>query len=174
MNRTKTMILGLVLVCQIGVLAGVYLNSIYPHYLGQAVTLKIVPVDPRSLFRGQYARLAYDIGTIKASKLRLEHPSRLRTGEIVYVTLVERDGLHKVEHIQLDTPKEGLFIRGRVNQRQSTDEAIQITYGIEAYFAAPEKALAVQRSARSRNSLTLARVMIAPNGKAALVDIVSK
>ncbi len=178
MSRYKIVILTAVLVCQIGALAGIYLNSIYPHYLGEEVTLNIVPVDPRSLFRGQYARLAFDIGTIPLNKLSLstsDKRSSLRSGEIVYVALARSGDVHVVEHIQIDKPEKGLFIRGRIERQRSIsrDKEIQVIYGIEAYFAAPKKAIEVEQQARSRDSLTLAQVMIAPNGKAALVDIVS-
>ena len=31
---------------------------------GREITLPIVPVDPRDLFRGEYVRLGYDIGRV--------------------------------------------------------------------------------------------------------------
>jgi uncharacterized membrane-anchored protein len=179
MSRSKTKILAALLICQVGVLAGLYLNSVYPHYWGEEVTLEIEPVDPRSLFRGQYARLAYGIGNIPVDKLnRSERANRssLRLGEIVYATLTKRGAFHVVESIQLERPEGGLFIRGRVEREQllSRHNNIALNYGIEAFFATPEKAIEIERHARSRDSVTLAKVMIAPNGKAALVDIVMR
>ncbi len=176
MSRLKKSLLAVVLICQLGVLLGEYLNSIYPHYFGEEVQLKIVPVDPRSLFRGQYARLDYEIGTIPMSMLTIDgEKDNLRAGEIIFVNLKKRGGVYEVMSAQLEMPDEEIFIRGRVDHSHSIsqDTEIQVKYGIEAFFASPEKAIEVERQARSRGTVTTARVMIAPNGKAALLDVVS-
>jgi uncharacterized membrane-anchored protein len=55
---------------QIVVLAGEYLGAVYPLWTGQEIKLKIVPVDPRSLFRGNYARLGYSISTVDLKEWR--------------------------------------------------------------------------------------------------------
>ncbi|MCP4675192.1 MAG: GDYXXLXY domain-containing protein [Deltaproteobacteria bacterium] len=179
MSRLKGILLAVVLVCQLGALLGEYLNSVYPRWSGKEVKLKIEPVDPRSLFRGQYARLNYDIGSIPARKLVVAGAGKieeLRLGEIVYVSLEKSGDLHHVKSIQLDKPDSGVFIRGRLEHEHtiSQDTDIQVKYGIEAFFASPKKAIEVERQARSRDSIVTARVMIAPNGKASLLDVVSR
>ena len=46
---------------------------------------------------------------------------------------------------------------------------MRIRYGIEAYFLPREKALALEKALR--NSGSVATVMVAPNGKAALMEV---
>ena len=62
MNKKLILILlSIVIAFQIFVLAGEYTNAVYPLWTGQEIKLKTVPVDPRSLFRVNYARLRYEI-----------------------------------------------------------------------------------------------------------------
>ena len=51
---------------------------------GREIVLPIVPVDPRDLFRGEYVRLGYDIGTVPAQPAR--GPGTRRNAAF-YVTL---------------------------------------------------------------------------------------
>ena len=45
---------------------------------GREITLPIVPVDPRDLFRGEYVRLGYDIGSVPARLLDGPRPRAQR------------------------------------------------------------------------------------------------
>jgi uncharacterized membrane-anchored protein len=165
----RATITGLVLVSvlQIGILAFEYLGAVYPLWSDVSVRLKTVPVDPRSLFRGNYAQLRYEISRLPMS---LYQGSRsLRENERVYVTLEKGDdGIYSARAILLEPPLQGSFVRGRVkNQWRSKDE-IRITYGIEAFFAPKREALALERGLRSG---AFAEVGLASNGKAALKSV---
>ena len=156
----KGLIAGLVL--QILVLLLEYLGAVYPLWTGQEVTLKTIPVDPRSLFRGNYARLNYDISTIPATDMLTV--TGLRFNQYVYVKLKPGDGgIHVYDGASLTRPVSGLFIRGRAQGDRN------IKYGIEAFFASKERALALEEKLRIGG---LAKVMIAGNGKAALQDVI--
>ena len=162
MNKSivlKGIIAGLVL--QLLVLAIEYLAAIYPLWTGQAVTLKVIPIDPRSLFRGNYARLKYDISTIPATDIPAV--SELRLNQFIYVRLKPGEGgIHVYDGPSLAQPPSGLFIRGRIH----IDNTLH--YGIEAFFAPKEKTLDLEEKLRTGG---LAKVMIAGNGKAALQDV---
>lgn len=168
MNR-KWISIGLVsmIVLQLGVLAGEYLGAVYPLWTGQEIRLKVVPVDPRSLFRGNYARLNYDISRIDANDLKgVESP---RNGEIVYVSLKpDEQGLYIFSAASTVKPVSGIFIRGRVNRSRwwGGSAKLPIKYGIEAWFAPKKKALELERTLRSGGGV--ASVMVASNGKATL------
>ena len=54
---------------QTGVLAYMVIDRVRLLKSGREITLPIVPVDPRDLFRGEYVRLGYDIGRVPASLL---------------------------------------------------------------------------------------------------------
>ena len=69
-----------------------------------------MPVDPRSMFRGNYAQLNYEFGQLPNSALR--DVKNLRIGEIVYVRLKRsEDGLYSFADASLDKPAEGIFLR---------------------------------------------------------------
>ncbi len=50
-----------VAVVQLVILVGEYLLSIYPLWTSKPAILTIIPLNPRSLFRGKYVYLDYDI-----------------------------------------------------------------------------------------------------------------
>ncbi|MES9902368.1 MAG: GDYXXLXY domain-containing protein [Sedimenticola sp.] len=171
MNK-KMISLGLAaaILLQIGVLAVEYLGANHPLWTGQEVRLKTVPVDPRSLFRGNYAQLNYDISDITFN-LPVDKSS-LRTGEVVYVALkLAESGLHEYVDASLERPDSGLFIRGRIGSSRWRGNvgAYSVRYGIEAFFAPKDKALALERKLRSG---AVAVVMIADNGRATLKEII--
>jgi uncharacterized membrane-anchored protein len=175
-RRSKSQLIALVIVAQVAVLCGMYLNSAYPLWFGEKVTLSLVPIDPRSLFRGQYVRLNYDISELPVSLLKDRSGKSLREGEILYVSLRKEDkNLWSADTISVKQPPSGLFIRGRVQDRSSrwqrNSNEVRIRYGIEAYFASPKKAKEIELQVRGRDSKATAEVMIAANGKAALLEV---
>jgi len=166
MNK-KIIINGIVasIVLQLFVLIMEYTGAVYPLWTGQEITLKIIPIDPRSLFRGNYARLNYDISSIPKSVI--EPTENIRWNEIIYIKLKPgTDGVYQYDGASLSRPESGLFIRGRVSENSS--EMTRVRFGIEAFFAPKEKALLLERELRSGG---LAKVMLANNGKAALRNI---
>jgi uncharacterized membrane-anchored protein len=170
MNRKKIAIaLFAVILFQGAVLAGEYLNAIYPHWTGTEIRLKTVPVDPRSLFRGNYARMSYDISTLPRKLYKGQQT--LRENELLYVSLTENsEGLYEASKITLQKPDSGLFIRGRLERRLWTrNEDVRLRFGIEAFFAQKHAALALEKELRNGG---IAVLMVARNGKAALKDVV--
>ncbi len=90
---------------QLVIMAGVFVNGFYPLWLGEEVRLQTQPVDPRDLFRGNYARLGYEFSTLDSTDFR--------PGERVYLPL-KRDGdLWITGEARHDAPEQGLFLRGR-------------------------------------------------------------
>lgn len=168
LSKEKTIIgLGLAVVLQISVLAMEYGGAVYPLLTGQEITLKVIPVDPRSLFRGNYARLNYEINQVV-----LPHNSReLRENEFIYVKLKQnQEGDYIADSASLEKPEVGLYIRGRTHRTRGSD-AVRVRYGIEAFFAPKEKALALERKLPSG---AVAKIMLAKNGKATLKDVIAQ
>jgi uncharacterized membrane-anchored protein len=153
---------------QLGVLAVVYLNSVYPLWTGQEIRLETVPVDPRSLFRGNYVRLNYEISEIDMPEA--VKAEGMRWNEVVYVKLKPgKSNVHVFDGASLTQPETGPYIRGRLQSPTVNGQPYRIRYGIEALFAPEEKALALEDQLRDGG---IAVVMLADNGKAALKGVV--
>ncbi len=161
-NR-RFLIIGLTLTisAQMLVLAAEYLSSVWPLWFGTPVILKTAPIDPRSLFRGNYVRLNYDISSINKG-LTGEHFKR---GEVAYVSLKEEDGIFFASDLHREKPESGVYIRGRV---VSLGSSYRVKYGIEAYFMPKKKALKAERSVRQGAN---ALVYLLDNGKAAIAKL---
>ncbi|WP_444933698.1 GDYXXLXY domain-containing protein [Microbulbifer sp. JTAC008] len=151
---------------QFFILLGMYIKAQMPLWTGQPVTVKTVPVDPRSLFRGNYAQLNYAFSTLDKSLFKGQ--GRLRQGEVVYVGLEKgASGLYERASVSLEKPQGGVFIRGRVAGQNfwNSSDSYRIRYGIEAYFAPKEKALDLEKQLREGG---VAELMISADGRASL------
>lgn len=168
----KNIIKGLMVVItfQLIVLGSEYLGAVYPLWTGKEIRLRVTPVDPRSIFRGNYARLRYDISNIRSKYF--DSSKGLRNDEVVYVKLKPgEDGLFVFEDAGLTKPENGLFIRGRLRGGPFRNEwRYNVHYGIEAFFTQKEKALKLEKELRSGG---VAIIMVARNGKATLKEIVT-
>jgi uncharacterized membrane-anchored protein len=109
---------------------------------GREVVLEVIPVDPRSLFRGDYVVLGYDIS-------RFDLPAGATTPERnapYYVTLKKTDGpnWHAVggsTEKPADVKPDEVVIKGRVDWigRQEPEKlqepvGVNLHYGIESFF----------------------------------------
>ncbi|WP_299582796.1 GDYXXLXY domain-containing protein [uncultured Microbulbifer sp.] len=170
MKRGVTFALGAAIAMQFLLLVGMYVQAQIPLWNGEPIRVKTIPVDPRSLFRGNYARLNYDFSRVKASDLT--GSKRLREGEVVYVSLKKSTtGLYVYSAASLKKPTEGVFLKGRIasGNRWRNEQAYRIKYGIEAYFAPKEKALQLERELRDSG---IAELMVAPSGQVRLRNVV--
>jgi uncharacterized membrane-anchored protein len=106
---------------------------------GREITLQVVPVDPRSLFRGDYVILNYDISNVESP----EQTRRMRRGETIYVTLQKNEeGLWQVARTGTSPPAAGgsgdVVLKGSVRYASAANESTpgkaRVTYGIESFF----------------------------------------
>ena len=166
-----------VAVFQVLVLAGEYLGSVYPLWTGERVILEIIPVDPRSLFRGNFVRLNYEIANL--DERAIAEDAKFKKGDVAYLTLEETDRVFHPHKISRDKPDQGVFIRGRVTNfyREPGKASLTMNYGIEAYFASKKRALEIENAFRERRgqdeAVAYAQVRIVSNGKAAIEDILT-
>ena len=159
--------LGAAIAFQILVLVGMVVNAAMPLWTGTEIRVKTVPVDPRSMFRGNYARLRYEFETLP--KGALSEVGGVRNGEVVYVHLQRGEGAeYEYAGVSLKPPSEGIFLRGRVAGYLPPYQVVR--YGIEAFFAPKEKALAIERDLAEGG---IAVLMVAGNGRAALKEVIS-
>ena len=151
---------------QFFVLLGMVVNAATPLWTGREIRVRTIPVDPRSVFRGNYARLNYAFSTLPEGALG-EPTRHLRVGEVVYVSLQQdEEQVYEFAGASLDRPADGVFLRGRMTH---TTPPYRVTYGLEAFFAPKDTAVKLEDALRSGG---LAVVMVSETGKAALKAVI--
>ncbi len=138
-----------------------YLSSVWPLWFGTPVILKTAPIDPRSLFRGNYVRLNYDISTINKNVTK----KLFKRSEVGYVTLKEGEGFFIATGMYHKKPNSGVYIRGRI---AGVGRSYRMKYGIEAYFMPKENA---QRAERPVREGAHAEIYLLSSGKAAIATL---
>lgn len=156
----KTIKIGLIaaILFQSSVLTIEYLGSVLPIWTGERIVLETNPVDPRSLFRGNFVRLNYVISRVEIKQKKREG---FKKGSPVFLSLSENNGLWVPTNASMTKPKDGIFIRGRIENSRSNN--LDIRYGIEAFFLPKDKSLDIERKARGKAHVY---VYVGPNGKA--------
>ena len=164
-SRKLTIALIAAVLLQLVILIGMQVSAVLPLWTGTEVRVNTVPVDPRSLFRGNYARLAYEFSRFPAGSLDEAFSSQdIRAGERVYVTLIaDAAGIHHPTTVSFTEPAQGLFLSGRVAYRHRQGDDLAVSYGIEALFAPKEEALALERQLRED---AVAVLMVSDSGQA--------
>jgi uncharacterized membrane-anchored protein len=156
---------------------------------GTEIRLAVVPRDPRSIMRGDYSRLSYEIGRLTNVKMEGDIPecsspyraSCAIPGVPVYVVLaVGENGMHRVLQVGRKAPPKGtLFIKGKVStgafSEMTSEKCPQgrcftggIVYGIEDWFGPQGVPATVDRAAPA--SLT-AIARVSESGEAVLADL---
>ncbi len=166
MTRARMKVaLGAAIALQLLLLAGMVVRAAMPLWIGTEVRVRTIPVDPRSMFRGNYARLRYEFGTLPDDALG--EAEGLRAGEVVYVSLAPGEGgEHVFAGASLERPAGGLFLRGRL---LGGSAPLRVGYGIEAFFAPREKALKLEAELHDGG---IAVLRVTDGGRVALKDVV--
>ena len=132
---------------------------------GRVVTLKVVPVDPRDVFRGDYVTLNYEISRLDTTKL--DGDDTFASGDKIYVTVVAQEGVWNAVALGRSKPfavQGGVAIRGDVQYADSS--TVSVTYGIESYFVPEGTGRAIEEEAR-KGELSV-DAAIDPQGRAAI------
>ena len=121
----------------------------------RVVTLKVVPVDPRDMFRGDYVVLSYDISRLDLTKL--EGDDAMTYGDTVFVTVVRDGEAWKAVAVRRGRPFQvqgGIALQGKVESVDGAEangppKTARITYGIESYFVPQGTGKDIEAEARS-------------------------
>jgi len=145
---------------QLFVLLGMIAFRAAPYLSGETVLLRIVPVDPRDMFRDDYVTLGYEFSRLSAVPGYSQYGDQ--QSRTVYVTLEpEKDGKHwRPTRFSLDQPTAGRFIRGTTIGRDRAE------FGIESFYVQEGKGLKYEEAARRRELSAV--VSLSPDGHAAL------
>ena len=144
-----------IVVAQVFLLLGLIADREYTLRTGTEVVLQTVPIDPRSLFQGDYAILGYEISLLPSN-------SSIPVGTTMYVSLRERGQVWEAFFHGLRKPsdRETVFIKGVVDRPSHLD------FGIGTYFLPEGTGHLVERS---RNVKVV--VSVDGRGKAVIKDV---
>jgi uncharacterized membrane-anchored protein len=153
---------------QLLVLVWMVAANTVPWHRSQTVYLRVVPLDPRDLMRGDYVTLAYDINRIPAGRVAgMGTLSRDQwAGRTVYVELEpEPGGRHyRGGSASIAQPAEGRFIRGTLTGPN------WIEFGIESFFVQEGKGKEYEQAIRNRK--LSAEIALTPDGRGAVRRLV--
>jgi uncharacterized membrane-anchored protein len=170
-SRNALLSLAILALAQTGVLAYMVTDRVLLLKSGREMTLPIVPVDPQDFFRGEYVRLAYDIGTVSIRLLEGPPP---RQNEAFYVVLEKKpDGTWQAVKITRAMPQETSPERVTLKARtpywptpDTVTTSVRVRYGIESYFVPQGAGGKLKTLARERKMAAL--VAVDARGNAAI------
>jgi uncharacterized membrane-anchored protein len=176
MPRNRMLLaLAIIAAAQTAVLAAMVIDRVRLLRTGREITLPIVPVDPRDLFRGEYVRLGYDAGRVPARLLEGPRPSE---GAAFYVTL-ERKGetwqpVRITRTLPQETSPDRIVLKARMSYSWPTDGSatatVRVRYGIESYFVPEGQGRKLEDLAREKKMAAL--VAVDSRGNAAIKGLI--
>jgi len=185
----RTRLLIIVVLVQMAILAVMVLNSYAVIFWGEKLLLKVEPVDPRSLFQGDYVRLGYSFSNLDLSKI--EHdldPQKITFQEKLYLVLEKKEQTWEVVRATTDKSKvKGLtYIQSRIlyaSAGELTDQqekeikesgsepplnTLHLKLPIDQFFVPEGKGLEIEE--RIRDGEVYAQVAVY-KGKARVIDL---
>lgn len=156
-NRWLVALAAVVAALQIGLLFSAIQGRASILRNGAEVVLKVQPVDPRDLLRGDYVRLGYDIGQLPAGLFSAPFPSDATRGQAVYVQLAPgAEGFHEAVAASFDPASlpagEGrVMIRGAASSLPDAGNPVMVDYGIERFYLPEGEGRAIEEDMRQRS-----------------------
>ncbi|MFH1267850.1 MAG: GDYXXLXY domain-containing protein [Planctomycetota bacterium] len=166
LKRREFHVLVLAVGLQVVVLGAMIVQRATPLVTGDTLLLRVVPVDPRDLFRGDYVILSYDFSRVPPGGIAgLPQSGRNRRewqGQTVYVSLVpEPDGRHwRADKFSTSRPTSGKYLQG------TTTGYNRIECGIESYYVQEGTGRDYEQAIRSQK--LSAEVAVTSDGQATL------
>jgi uncharacterized membrane-anchored protein len=164
---------------QTGVLAAMILDRAHHLATGREIVLPVIPVDPRSLFRGDYVILNYDVSTVPAGLLGGAPP---HDGERLYVVIGRKPGGDASMWVPLQVsrtrpalvPAEAVVLvgwaRGQPIARTDGRGELRLRYGIESYFVPEGAGKDLERRIRTGTMAVI--VAVNESGQSAIKGVV--
>ena len=169
MKKHRLLISAIVLaLVQIGFLSFMIAGRAAVLRNGQVVLLKVEPVDPRDLLRGDYVRLGYEISNVPVAVVG-NVPSGAQwteKGPIFVRVKKDGEGIWKIVSASLyeppsTPPGDGeIDIRGMVDDGRSLSriDTLNVEYGIERFYLPEGEGLAIERDMRVRSFSIVAAI----------------
>lgn len=137
---------------------------------GTPIVLELRPIDPRSLFRGDYVRLQYAINGLAPNLPGM--PDVIQPHDTLYVTLRQDGDYWKPTAVHTTRPEPSageVVIKGEAPygaRKQFRTRTVIVRYGIEEYFVPEGEGRRIERV--PRGSKVSVVVAVDSNGDAAI------
>jgi len=164
----------------LAILSGMMVLHAWPLWTGASVTLPVVPVDPRDMFRGEYVRLATPAMRLTTKSDPVPSDGRLVVTPIgggwakrtvppdaVYVQLERAaagDEWAPVS-VSLDPVQDRTNLRGRVLYYDAGSEQLNVDYGLDRFYMQEGTARPVEDAIRMKKRVQM-EVAVASSGRA--------
>ncbi len=178
MNAARKLLLSIAIVAlaQTAVLAYMVTDRVRLLSAGREITLPIVPVDPRDLFRGEYVRLGYDVARVPVKLL--DGPAPGPNAPFYVVIEKQPDGAWKPVKVTRALPQEASPDRSVLKGRAAFSSAPwtgpnavqQVRYGIESYFVPEGQGKRLEDLAREKRMAAL--IAVDAKGNAAIKGLI--
>lgn len=149
---------------------------------GREIVLPVIPIDPRSLFRGDYVILNFDVSQVPSPAAQDDPrrgPPRV-SARPLYVTL-EQDAAGTWKAVATAFAHPGkvadnrIVLQGRPENRMGlwprNGGRLRLRYGIESYFVPEGTGLALERLVRDKKISV--RVAVNSKGRAAIKGLMA-
>lgn len=173
-NRTLRGLLLAVCVVQAGAIVGMVRERAAILASGTVIEMDVAPVDPRSLFRGDYVALAYPAARFNTGDATGAAALALAGASPVYATLVKNDaGEWRPVAVSAKRPaaREGeAVLRARTDRARRFSQEIGLRYGVETYFVPEGSGKAIEDAARAKD--VRVRVAVGADGQTAIKAVI--
>ena len=163
MKKYRIHLLALVVVLQTAALMGMVAVKHRTLITGKPILLETEPIDPRSLFRGDYVILNYAISRLENAEV--EGDENFERHDDIYVVLREGEKFWEPVSMHREMPAHGpdsVVIRGEVKWGGgASGNRINVRYGIENYFVPEGEGMALERPAEGEE----VTILVAVDGK---------
>lgn len=189
--RQKGVQFAAILVLQIVLLAGMVLNSYLVILQGEKMTLQVEPVDPRSLFQGDYVILSYSFNNLDLSEISHDLvPEKVQNQQAVYLAFSQKNDTWAPDFVTQDATKmKGrTYIKGKIlylsrkppEPGESPDPAgydslpltmLHANWGIEQYYVPEGQGKAIEQ--QIQDGIVYAQVSVY-QGKARVTGLLTE
>jgi uncharacterized membrane-anchored protein len=163
MRRHERQLLVGAVALQLLILLGMIAWQAMPIWTGETLLLRVQPIDPRDLMRGDYVILSYEMSSLPIDGDEVSR-SEWADDRVVFVTLEpEIDGVHwRGVKASLNRPTSGRYIQGKTLRGR-------LVFGIESYFLQEGTGKEYEKAIQKKQ--VSARISLTADGRAALIDL---
>ncbi|WP_042346520.1 GDYXXLXY domain-containing protein [Bacillus massiliigorillae] len=154
----------LILIVPLLILLGMVIKPVSAYMFGERIVLETIPVDPTSLFYGDYMSLQLKISEVPKELLseslmkelishRSDEYSLFSKTIPVYTALEKKGDIYRAKAVSLDKPKNGLYLKGKINSYilQYDQQNLYVDYGIDRYYVEENTGKEIENHAQQGN-----------------------